>query len=95
MILQNRPLFIVNISNPRAFSGNGSIIMLELTDEHAALRVAAKIASETGRTVTVRNENMEVIGRLGRPPSIEARSIAIAYEFGCRVCPHSQSQRLS
>ncbi|WP_246788431.1 hypothetical protein [Bradyrhizobium sp. CCBAU 53421] len=64
MILRNRPLFIVNVSNPRAFSGNGSIITLELTDEDAALRVAAKIASETGRSVTVRKENMEVVGRI-------------------------------
>ncbi|QOZ32832.1 hypothetical protein XH92_14990 [Bradyrhizobium sp. CCBAU 53421] len=57
-------MFIVNVSNPRAFSGNGSIITLELTDEDAALRVAAKIASETGRSVTVRKENMEVVGRI-------------------------------
>ncbi|WP_194461727.1 hypothetical protein [Bradyrhizobium sp. CCBAU 53421] len=64
MILQNRPLFIVNISNPRAFSGSGSIIMLEMTDEDEALRVAAKIASETGRSVTVRKENMQVIGTI-------------------------------
>jgi len=39
----------------------GSIIVLELADEVAALRTARKIARETGRCVTVRDANMALI----------------------------------
>ena len=52
---------ILDVSNPAAFSGKGSLIVLEYADEDAALRAARKIASETGRSVTVRDEDMRVI----------------------------------
>jgi hypothetical protein len=58
---QKAPLFIIDVSNPAAFSGKGSIIVLEYTDEDAALKVARKIAEETGRSVAVRREDMRVI----------------------------------
>lgn len=64
MTAQKGSLFVINVSNAAAFSGRGSIILLELTDEDAAMRVARKIASETGRTVTVRKENMHVVGKI-------------------------------
>lgn len=52
---------IVCVSNPAAFSGMGSIILLELADEDAALRAARIIARETGRCVTVRYADMALI----------------------------------
>jgi hypothetical protein len=61
---QKAPLFIIDVSNPAAFSGKGSIIVLEYTDEDAALKVARKIAEETGRSVTVRREDMRVISSI-------------------------------
>ncbi|MFB9267712.1 hypothetical protein [Bradyrhizobium sp. CCBAU 53421] len=61
------PLIILNVSNPAAFSGKGSIIVLEYTDEDAAMRAARKIARETGRAVTVRSEDMRVIGSISPP----------------------------
>ncbi|MBR0698233.1 hypothetical protein JQ553_34005 [Bradyrhizobium lablabi] len=51
----------MTVSNPTAFSGKGSIIVLEYADEDVAKTVARKIALETGRTVTVRGEDMGVI----------------------------------
>lgn len=59
---QKAPLIIINVSNPAAFLGKGSIIVLEYTDEVAAMTAARKIALETGRSVTVRTEDMRVIG---------------------------------
>jgi pyrroline-5-carboxylate reductase len=53
---------IVQMSNPTAFAGRGSIIVFELTDNDAALSVAQKIAEETGRCVTVRDADMNMIG---------------------------------
>jgi hypothetical protein len=61
---QRAPLVIIHVSNPAAFSGKGSIIMLEYTDEDAALKVARKIAEETGRSVTVRREDTGVISSI-------------------------------
>jgi hypothetical protein len=61
---QKAPLIIIDVSNPAAFSGKGSIIVLEYTDEDAALKVARKIAEETGRSVTVRREEMRVISSI-------------------------------
>ena len=61
---QKAPLFIIDVSNPAAFSGKGSIIVLEYTDEDAALKVARKIAEETGRSVAVRREDMHVISSI-------------------------------
>lgn len=49
------PLFAVCISNPTAFSGNGSMIVLQLADKEAALRAARLVARETGRCVTVQD----------------------------------------
>jgi hypothetical protein len=61
---QKAPLVIIDVSNPAAFSGKGSIIVLEYVDEDAALKVARKIAEETGRSVTVRREDMRVISSI-------------------------------
>lgn len=57
---QNHP-FIINVLNPAAFSGKGSLIVLEYTDEETARKVARKIALETGRSVTIRTEDMRII----------------------------------
>ena len=64
---QKAPLIIISVSNPTAFSGKGSIILLEYMDEDAALKVARKIALETGRLVTVRREDNRLIGTI--PPA--------------------------
>jgi len=64
MMNHKAPLIIIDVSNPAAFSGEGSIIVLEYTDEDAVLRVARKIAEETGRSVTVRREDMRVISSI-------------------------------
>ncbi|WP_049823938.1 hypothetical protein [Bradyrhizobium sp. WSM2254] len=61
---QKAPLIIIHVSNPDAFAGKGSIIVLEFTDEDAVLKVARKIALETGRSVTVRGEDMRVISSI-------------------------------
>ncbi|MBR0706278.1 MULTISPECIES: hypothetical protein [Bradyrhizobium] len=58
---QKQPLIVINVSNPAAFSGQSSIIVLEYTDEDAAMKVARKIALETGRSVTVRGGDNGVI----------------------------------
>ncbi|MCC8978311.1 hypothetical protein [Bradyrhizobium acaciae] len=63
---QKSPL-LVNVVNPDAFSGKGSIIVVEYSDPEAAMRAAKKIAEETGRTVTVRDENMNVLGTIPKP----------------------------
>ena len=55
------PLFSIVISNPAAFSGRRSIIVLELADEAAARRAARIIARETGRCVTVQDAYMNLI----------------------------------
>ena len=55
------PLIIISVSNPSAFAGQGSLIVLEYTDAEAAKKVARKIAQETGRCVTVHGEDMRVI----------------------------------
>ncbi|WP_244067896.1 hypothetical protein [Bradyrhizobium sp. Ce-3] len=60
-------MIILDVSNPAAFSGKGSIIVLEYTDEDSAMRAARKIARETGRAVTVRSEDMRVIGSIPPP----------------------------
>jgi hypothetical protein len=52
---------IIQVANPAAVSGQGSLIVLELSDEDAALKVARKIARETGRGVTVRRADMALI----------------------------------
>jgi hypothetical protein len=41
---QKAPLIIISVSSPTAFSGKGSIIILEYIDVDAALKVARKIA---------------------------------------------------
>ena len=54
---QKAPLITISVSNPTSFSGKGSIIFLEYIDKDAALKVARKIARETGRLVTVQADN--------------------------------------
>jgi hypothetical protein len=51
----------VHVSNPSAFRGQGSVILLELADVDTAKKVARRIAAETGRRVTVRDADMTVI----------------------------------
>jgi hypothetical protein len=63
---QKAPLITISVSNPTAFSGKGSIIFLEYIDVDAALKVARKIALETGRLVTVQGEDNRLIGMI--PP---------------------------
>lgn len=58
---------IIQVSNPTARSGRPSTIILELTDEDTALKLARKIASETGRGVTVRGEDMTIIKTITAP----------------------------
>lgn len=60
---------IIQVSNPAAFSGQGSIIVVELPDEEAARRLARKLAQETGRQVTVRDAEMDIIEILAAPAS--------------------------
>jgi len=55
------PPIIIHVLNPSAFSGEGSLIVLEMMDQAAAVRVARRIAHETGRGVTVRDACMDVI----------------------------------
>ena len=66
-MVRKPPLFIIDILNPDAFSGKGSIVMLELADKNSAMRAARRIAAETGRSVTIRKEDMQVIGRISAP----------------------------
>ncbi|MGY3533890.1 MULTISPECIES: hypothetical protein [Bradyrhizobium] len=61
---QKGPLVIVNVVNPDAFAGKGSIIVLEYASADTAMKVATKIAQETGRHVIVRDDEMNVIGRV-------------------------------
>ena len=58
---RKQPHIVVEVRNPSPFSGRGSIIVFELADEDAARKVAQQIARETGRSVTVRGEDMGVI----------------------------------
>jgi hypothetical protein len=64
--MDQRRMIIISVSNPAAFSGKGSVIFIEPTDEDAALKVARKIALETGRLVTVRDEAYRLISTI--PP---------------------------
>jgi hypothetical protein len=52
----------IEISNPSFYAGQGSIIVLELADDAAALRVAHQIALDSGKAVRVRNAEMDVVG---------------------------------
>jgi hypothetical protein len=52
---------IIHVANPTSFGGRGSIIMLELADDDSAKKVAQRIATETGRRVTIRDADMTVI----------------------------------
>ena len=51
---------IIHISSPNA-SKLGSVIMLELADDDEAMRVAQKLARETGCRVTVRDAELVLI----------------------------------
>jgi len=51
----------VVIGGTSLFGGRGSIIMLELADDDSAKKVAQRIATETGRRVTIRDADMTVI----------------------------------
>ena len=64
----SKPLpVILEISKPEAFSGEGSIIIVELPDEDVAKRLASELARETGRRVTVRNDEMAIIDIVDAP----------------------------
>jgi len=58
---QKRSPIVIHVANPTSFGGRGSIIILELSDEGSAKKVAQLIADETGRGVTVRNADMTLI----------------------------------
>lgn len=66
---------IVHVSNPTAFAGQGSVIILELADHDAALAVAKKIAEETGRRVTLRDAGMDVLGSLSPQERTTGQSV--------------------
>jgi hypothetical protein len=51
----------VELSNPEFFDGRGSIIIIELADDVAAMRMARAIARETGRPVRVKNDKTNLI----------------------------------
>ncbi len=51
---------IIHLSSPNT-SKLGSVIMLELADEDEAVKVALKLARETGRRVTVRDAKLVLI----------------------------------
>ena len=61
------PLMILNVSNPAGVAGKGSFVILECEDEARALSAAQKIALQTGRSVTVRDEVGRVIGTTPAP----------------------------
>jgi hypothetical protein len=67
-MIQRPPLIVISVCNPAAFSGKGSIILLEYTDEDAAKTVARRIAMETGRAVTIRGEDMREIEAIAAAP---------------------------
>ncbi|WP_050625860.1 hypothetical protein [Bradyrhizobium viridifuturi] len=62
-----RPSIVLSVSSPTAVSRGGSIIVLEGTAEDDAMNVAAKIAQETGRSVTVRGVDMRVLATISAP----------------------------
>ena len=64
---QKEPLIVINVSNPTAFSGRGSLIVLEFSNEKSALKLAHKIARETGRRVMVRSADMRQIATIPSP----------------------------
>jgi len=51
---------IIQISSPDV-SKQGSVILLEQADEDEAIRVAQKLAQETGRRVIVRDAKLSLI----------------------------------
>ena len=51
---------IIHMSSPDV-SKRGSLILLELADHDEAIRVAQKLARETGRRVTVRDASLALI----------------------------------
>ncbi len=51
---------IIEVSNPDALK-RGSLIVLDVEDQEAALKIAHKIAAATGRPVRVRDEDMAEI----------------------------------
>lgn len=64
---QKEPAFVINVSNLTHFSGRGSLIVLELSNEGSALKLAQKIAEETGRRVTIRRADRRQIGTIALP----------------------------
>jgi hypothetical protein len=60
---QKAPLIIISVSNPTAFSGKGSIIILEYIDVDAALKVARKIALDVEPQEVVLGKSEAADGR--------------------------------
>lgn len=57
-----KPLpIIIQVTNPSAFSGQGSHIVLESMGQAAAVRIAKRIARATGRCVIVRDARLDLI----------------------------------
>jgi hypothetical protein len=53
-----------HISNPAAFLGQGSVILIEVPDEDSAIKEAQKFARETGRAVIVVDAENAVIATI-------------------------------
>lgn len=50
-------IIIIDVANTNTAQPE-SVIVIDLADEEAALKVAKEIAEKTGRSVTVKDENM-------------------------------------
>lgn len=59
--VREKPPIVIHVANPSAFAGEGSMIVLEFSDEEPAIKLAEKLARETGRCVTVRDADMTLI----------------------------------
>ena len=60
-------VFTIQVLRPEAFSGQGSIISLELRSDRQALEVAQKLATEMGRRVVLRDESMKIVETIPAP----------------------------
>jgi len=59
--MSQKPLrHVIHVSSPDV-SKLGSVIVLDLADEDEAIKMAEKLARETGRRVTVRDETLVLI----------------------------------
>lgn len=64
--MDERPLLALTVCSPKT-PNKGSLIFIECADTDAALRLARKIARETGHLVTVRDADMQEIDTVSPP----------------------------